>query len=56
MVVAIKYLHSQRVSHRDLKLENFMIGGEEGWEMRLIDFGLSYAWSKSMKEELALRA
>lgn len=51
MAVAVRYLHSQRVSHRDLKLENFMLAGEEGWQVRLIDFGLSFAWSKGMREE-----
>jgi serine/threonine protein kinase len=50
MVVTVKYLHSQRVSHRDLKLENFMMAGEKSWEVRLIDFGLAYSWAKSMRE------
>jgi calcium-dependent protein kinase len=55
MAVAVRYLHGQRVSHRDLKLENFMLAAEEGWELRLIDFGLSFPWTRAMREEVSAR-
>lgn len=31
-----------------------MMEGEKGWEVRLIDFGLSFSWKKNMREEVAL--
>lgn len=37
--MAIGYLHSEGIAHRDLKLENVLIA-ENGY-IRLIDFGLS---------------
>lgn len=39
LVIAIEYLHSQKVSHRDLKLENIML--DKYGHIRLIDFGFS---------------
>jgi serine/threonine protein kinase len=55
MVNAVKHLHLQKVCHRDLKLENFMMEKEGSWEIRVIDFGLSFIWNKSMREELATK-
>lgn len=52
MANTIKYLHGEKIVHRDLKLENFMMEDKESWEIRLIDFGLSFAWIKDMKKEL----
>lgn len=42
MMTAIEYLHNQHISHRDLKLQNFMFD-RKGPEavLKLIDFGLS---------------
>ena len=42
-------MHSQKVAHRDLKLENFMMVSKKSWELMLIDFGLSFQWKKDMK-------
>ena len=40
---AVHYLHTQRIAHRDLKLENVMIDlPTQG--VRLIDFGLAHAY------------
>jgi len=41
MVNSIRYLHSKKVIHRDLKLENFLFDDEVSDNIRLIDFGLS---------------
>lgn len=41
MVGAVRYLHSNKVIHRDLKLENFLFDDEHSDNIRLIDFGLS---------------
>lgn len=53
MVAAIRYMHSRKVSHRDLKLENFMMVNDESWDIMLIDFGLSFRWKKDMRAEVA---
>jgi serine/threonine protein kinase len=39
IVSAVSYCHSQFISHRDLKLENIMLGSDDN--VKLIDFGLS---------------
>lgn len=52
MVVTVRYLHAQRICHRDLKLENFMMENEASWEIRMIDFGLSFGWKQDMREEM----
>jgi len=42
MLLAVKYLHSHRIVHRDLKLENWMYGVNRGDDrIKLIDFGFS---------------
>lgn len=50
-MTAVRYLHSQQVSHRDLKLENFMMINNS-WDIMLIDFGLSFHWKNDMKSEV----
>lgn len=44
MLLAIKYLHSHGIVHRDLKLENFMLERIESKHLKLIDFGFSTRW------------
>lgn len=41
MLTAIEYLHSIQVVHRDIKLDNFMVGGDDGMTVKLGDFGFS---------------
>ena len=53
MATIINYCHCHKVSHRDLKLENFMMVNDESWDIMLIDFGLSFRWKKDMRAEVA---
>ena len=39
IVSAVAYLHSKNIAHRDIKLENIMIGKNK--QIKLIDFGFS---------------
>jgi len=41
MLLSIKYLHSEGVVHKDLKLENFLYDQKGGNYLKLIDFGFS---------------
>jgi len=42
MLDAIKYIHSMRIAHRDIKAENFMLAGPEiTSEVKMIDFGMA---------------
>ena len=43
MLQAVEYMHWMGVMHRDLKLENVMVRGDnrEGVEVVLVDFGLA---------------
>eukprot|EP00928_Gymnodinium_smaydae_P023894 TRINITY_DN19536_c0_g2_i3.p1 TRINITY_DN19536_c0_g2~~TRINITY_DN19536_c0_g2_i3.p1 ORF type:complete len:309 (-),score=27.64 TRINITY_DN19536_c0_g2_i3:301-1146(-) len=41
MLSAISHCHSQRVVHRDVKLDNLMFGGPEGNTLKLCDFHLA---------------
>ncbi|KAI1714720.1 protein kinase domain-containing protein [Ditylenchus destructor] len=45
MVLAIEYLHKRKVAHRDIKIENFLIG-DDGY-VALSDFGLSVLLKES---------
>jgi serine/threonine protein kinase len=48
MVKIVKYLHLQKICHRDLKAENFLFSGKDNDHIVLIDFGLSYQWENNM--------
>ncbi|KAF7456632.1 calcium-dependent protein kinase CDPK2B [Cryptosporidium felis] len=43
---ALQYLHNQGISHRDIKPENFLFSTNRGFEIRLVDFGLSKEFYK----------
>lgn len=42
ILLAVQYMHSKGVAHRDIKLENIMLDGNQ--EIKLIDFGLATAY------------
>merc|ERR1712187_169982 len=41
MLLAVNYLHSHNIVHRDLKLENFLYDKRNSNHLKLIDFGFS---------------
>mmetsp|Transcript_25558 Transcript_25558/g.40957 ORF Transcript_25558/g.40957 Transcript_25558/m.40957 type:complete len:550 (-) Transcript_25558:208-1857(-) len=41
MLLALHYLHDHGITHRDLKLENFLYDHENGNLLKMIDFGFS---------------
>merc|ERR1719389_1534949 len=41
MLLALNYLHSHGMVHRDLKLENFLYDGQGSNHLKMIDFGFS---------------
>jgi calcium-dependent protein kinase len=45
MLLAINYMHSCGLVHRDLKLENFLFEHGDSNALKLIDFGFSKAWN-----------
>lgn len=53
MLLAINYIHSHSIVHRDLKLENFLYETKESDHLKLIDFGFSKVWKKNTKMDLS---
>mmetsp|Transcript_40532 Transcript_40532/g.104902 ORF Transcript_40532/g.104902 Transcript_40532/m.104902 type:complete len:564 (+) Transcript_40532:144-1835(+) len=49
MLLAVNYLHSHGIVHRDLKLENFLYDFKNGDHLKLIDFGFSKIWDPNIK-------
>jgi len=52
MLLAINYLHTQGIVHRDLKLENFLYDKQGSNHLKLIDFGFSKIWDADVKMHL----
>ncbi|MFT3927719.1 MAG: AAA family ATPase [Myxococcales bacterium] len=50
LVVGVRDIHRERVIHRDLKPSNVLVD-EATWELRIIDFGISKAFSGTRGEE-----
>jgi len=46
MLLALNYLHSLDIVHRDIKLENFLYENKESSQLKLIDFGFSKIWNR----------
>lgn len=49
MCLALNYLHSHNIVHRDLKLENFLYDQKNSSHLKLIDFGFSKVWEPNVK-------
>lgn len=53
MCLAVKYIHTQGVAHRDVNPSNFVIGSSG--QLVLIDFGIAYAGPSSSETNESLR-
>jgi len=49
MLLAVNYIHSHGIVHRDLKLENFLYDRKGSNHLKLIDFGFSKMWDPNVK-------
>mmetsp|Transcript_81372 Transcript_81372/g.128122 ORF Transcript_81372/g.128122 Transcript_81372/m.128122 type:complete len:400 (+) Transcript_81372:59-1258(+) len=46
MINRIEYVHAKNFIHRDIKPDNFLVGGDDGTTVKLGDFGLSAMFPK----------
>lgn len=53
MLLAVNYIHSQGICHRDIKLENFLYEQKETNHLKLIDFGFSKIWEPNTRMQLS---
>lgn len=53
LLSCVNYLHSQGIAHRDLKLENMLLGSEDlnADDMKVIDFGLSSKFNQDQYDQ-----
>jgi len=53
MLLAVNYIHSHGIVHRDIKLENFLYEKKDSNDLKLIDFGFSKIWEPNTKMALS---
>merc|ERR1712194_481435 len=53
MLLALAYIHSHGIVHRDIKLENYLYESTEGNHLKMIDFGFSKVWTPNTKLHLS---
>jgi len=53
MLLALNYLHSQGIAHRDVKLENFVYDRKGSDHLKLIDFGYSHRWDPNSQASMS---
>jgi len=53
MLLAVNYIHSHGVVHRDIKLENFLYDTKNSNFLKLIDFGFSKVWDPNIKMQIS---
>lgn len=53
ILLALNYIHSQQVVHRDIKLENFLYDTPDSDQLKLIDFGFSKIFDHNTKMKLS---
>ena len=47
MLAGVRHLHSVGIAHRDLKLENVLLGGPEQSTPKICDFGLAHIYQRT---------
>ena len=57
MIQRIKVVHEERIIHRDIKPDNFLVGGNENTKntIYIIDFGLAKCYKSSDGEHIPFR-
>lgn len=53
VLLAVAYLHTHQIVHRDLKLENFLYESEASDHLKLIDFGFAKFWHANLGSKMS---